>query len=91
MTKKASLMSFAAGLVVGLTMAFLWPFGRATPKAAAQQGAKADAPRFQISAWAFPASKEGDAYHGAYIIDTQKGDLWIVDRRMKPEKLQKPE
>jgi hypothetical protein len=87
MTRKQLLTVFSAGLLVGLSIAFFWP---ATAPVAAQ-GGKADAPRYQISSWAFPASKEGDAYHGAYIIDTQKGDLWIVDRRNKPEKLARPE
>jgi hypothetical protein len=94
MSRKAWFMTFGAGLLVGLVMAFLWPFGHAVSKAAAQ-GDKAESPRFQISAFGYPGTVGGpkllDPNSGAYIVDTQDGRVWRVVGDGKPKLLGKAE
>jgi hypothetical protein len=36
----------------------------------------ATGPRFQVSAWGFAG--EGRSGHGAYVVDTTTGELWVV-------------
>jgi hypothetical protein len=96
MSRKAWLMIFAAGVLAGLIMAFLGPFGPTTPSAAAQQAAKANPPRFQVSSFAypgyvFPNSSEVKGGYGAYFVDTQTGDIWAVFGDAKPRRLGKLE
>lgn len=99
MTRSKTLMVFAAGLLVGLAVAFLWPFGHAVPSAAAQ-GGKADSPRFQISTWAHagtgkPGSPNAAEWQppnaGAYSIDTQNGTVWQIITDGKLNRLGKAE
>lgn len=96
MSRKAWLMVFGAGVLVGLIVAFVSPFGPTQPRAAAQQPAKADPPRFQVSAFAypgyvFPNSSEVKGGYGAYFVDTQKGDVWALFGDGKPKRLGKLE
>lgn len=80
-----SLAVIGASLVGGAvaTLSF-----RSMPEALAQNGPMAvSGPRYQVSAWGFgtPGSTTGntsylpDSRHGAYIIDTQSGELFSVD------------
>ena len=47
--------------------------------------------RFQVSAWSIPALAGGSRYersaYGAYVIDSQTGDLWAVKGESKPKKI----
>jgi hypothetical protein len=49
--------------------------------------------RYQVSAWAFPASPNGPrgepvaASYGAYILDTQSGKVWLVKEAGKPQEI----
>jgi hypothetical protein len=68
---------------VGLMAAAILSGGHA-PMAIAQEATKPSlAPRFQVSAWAYPATLNGTnsdqrqlASFGAYIVDTQTGRVW---------------
>jgi len=42
-------------------------------------------PRFQISAWGFAG--QGRSGHGAYVVDTTTGELWVVDEGGTQRKL----
>jgi len=97
MTRKDCLVIFGAGMAVGLILAFLSPFGPTLPRAAAQQGAQAEPPRFQVSSFAYPGliapnGNEVNRFgYGAYFVDTQKGDVWSVSGDGKPNRLGKLE
>lgn len=97
MTRKASLMIFGGGVLAGQIVAFLGPFGPTPPASAAQQAAKDQPPRFQVSAFAYPGllapnGNEVNRYgHGAYFVDTQKGDVWAVFGEGMPKRLGKLE
>jgi hypothetical protein len=45
----------------------------------------ATGPRFQISAWGF--SGPGRSGHGAYVLDTTSGEVWVVDEGGMQKKL----
>jgi hypothetical protein len=96
MTREKWLMVFGAGVLVGLIVAFLSPFGPIPSRAAAEQAAKDEPPRFQVSAFAYggcyaPNGTEQKYGHGAYFVDTQKGDVWAVFGDGKPKRLGKLE
>ena len=80
MSRGNLLLGFGAGLLSGLLGAVVLMGGQAAPRAFAQVPPQA-APRFSISAWAYPAS---ELSHGAYILDTQSGQVWLIYRDGKP-------
>ncbi|HMJ66541.1 MAG TPA: hypothetical protein VK615_14450 [Candidatus Binatia bacterium] len=45
----------------------------------------ATGPRFQISAWAFAG--DGRSGHGAYVVDTATGEVWVVHEGGTQKKL----
>jgi hypothetical protein len=61
--------------------------GVVTPAAAA-------APRYQIAAWAHPAAfgsggHSSGSSHGAYVLDTQSGEVWHISEAGRPKKIGK--
>jgi hypothetical protein len=54
-------------------------------RAVAENAGPASVPRFQISAYAGPAS--GGVSHGAYVIDTITGKVWQVRAGGDPVKI----
>jgi len=45
----------------------------------------ATGPRFQISAWAFAG--DGRNGHGAYVVDTATGEVWVIHEDGAQKKL----
>jgi hypothetical protein len=47
--------------------------------------------RYQVSAWAYPATEALRTYysasHGAYVVDTQTGQVWGIKEDGKPVSL----
>jgi hypothetical protein len=77
--------SVGVGLVfvVGLLTAMIVSAVRLPIAFAQERTRQASAPRFQIAAWAYPATLNGSnsdqkqfASFGAYIVDTQDGRVW---------------
>jgi hypothetical protein len=72
-------LAFFVGLMTAAILS-----GAHLPMAIAQEATKPSlAPRFQVSAWAYPATLNGSnsdqrqlASFGAYIVDTQTGKVW---------------
>jgi hypothetical protein len=92
MSKTAWAMSFGMGLLVGLITAVLWPLGHATPSALADQPAKTEPPRFQVSAFGYGGINPNGATlerTGAYVVDTHDGTVWRVQDNGKLRKLEK--
>ncbi len=77
---------FAAGLVIGVVCAWLAVQIPSTSAAPAQVAA--GGLRYQVSAWAYPTAAvpglSTKAQHGAYIVDTQTGVVWLVEGRDGP-------
>jgi hypothetical protein len=69
------LKSFAFGSLMAALLALL---------IAAATG-PASNPRFQISAWGFAG--QGTSGHGAYVVDTTTGELWVVSEGGMQRKL----
>ena len=96
MTRKKWLMGFGGGLLAGMVMIFAWTGGPSAPPVAAQQPDKAATSRFQISTWSYPAANGGSQKgttpsYGAYVVDTQNGNVWLVVEDKQPKKLGKAE
>ena len=66
MKSPIDLKSFAFGILMAALIAL---------SVAAASGT-ATGPRFQISAWGF--SGDGRSGHGAYVVDTFTGEVWVV-------------
>jgi hypothetical protein len=94
MSRNAWFMTFGAGLLVGLVMAFFWPFGHTVPAAAAE-AEKAETAHFQVSAFGYAGTAGGpkllEPSSGAYIVDTQDGRVWRIVGEGKPKLLGKAE
>ena len=73
------------GLLLGLAIGAGWLDQRAN----AQAGG-ADAPRFQVSAWAGGLqnhARDGRVEYGCYIINNETGELWATTGGNKPNKI----
>jgi len=68
------LKSFAFGALMAVLVGLSVAAATDTPSA-----------RFQISAWGFAA--QGRSGHGAYIVDTTTGEVWVVDEGGTQRKL----
>jgi len=44
-------------------------------------------PRFQISAWGAADTRTGKVEQGAYIINTNTGDVWSIGGNREPQKI----
>ena len=58
--------------------------------------AGAASPRYQITSWAHPAAYAANgagnaASHGAYVLDSQNGDVWRINEHGEYKKLRKVE
>jgi hypothetical protein len=87
MNRKNPILTFGAGLVVGLAITVSWLGGASGRRAAAQ--ADDPAPRYQISSWAHPAASNSTGVvdnhrSGAYILDTRGGKVWLVEGQADP-------
>lgn len=88
-------LGFGAGLAAGVAAAaVLTGFdGRGTSRAAAQPPPVTAAPRFQVSAWSYPATASSGgavvspASFGAYALDTRSGKVWLIRQNGNPEPL----
>jgi RNA polymerase sigma factor (sigma-70 family) len=72
-----------AGLVLGTALAAVFS---ATPPAMAQAQPPPAMQRYQIATWVHSAGAM-PASHGAYILDTQTGQVWHVEKETKPKPL----
>jgi hypothetical protein len=93
MVKSAVSPGFWAGLIVGVVAVAAFSVSYALPRAMAQarnqevttarpRGPAAN--RYQVSAWSYPSGTGFGALHGAYILDTQDGKVWLVVSDQKP-------
>jgi hypothetical protein len=80
MTRREMIVGFSLGLVVGFAVAVGCLNDRLMPRASAQ-AAPAEIPRFQLRTWAYPGfsgpNLSGQPSHGAYVLDTVTGKLWL--------------
>lgn len=84
MSRKSLIFGFAAGLLSGLLIAVTFFNARTMPRSSAQNAAPVEPLRFQLSAWAYPATNGfGPASHGAYLLDTKTGKIWSIERNQK--------
>lgn len=89
-------MMFGCGGLVGAVVVAIVLSTSATPQAVAQPP-KAGESHYQISSWAYPAAYEGGmrngrstvGSHGAYIVNTQSGEIYVVTEEGKPSPLGK--
>jgi len=86
MSRNKTALGFAAGLLIGLSVAVAW-FGARGVIRAAQEVERT--PAYQISAWAHPAASNNvtvvdRARHGAYVIDTRSGKVWLIEGGAEP-------
>ncbi len=72
---------FAAGVLAGLAIASLLGVIGSRPRAFAQPPAAPTGVRYVISSWA------ADRNYGAYVIDTQTGEVSAIDQHQKPQSL----
>lgn len=82
MARRNWLVGFVVGLVVGILSIVVLSGGQDVPQARAQSPAAA-APDFWISTWAHPPAFGPNgasiaASHGAYILDTRRGRVWLT-------------
>jgi hypothetical protein len=93
MANRSRFLWIISGAVAGVAGTLLMtghpaPPVQAQPPAAAQPAKPADGGRYQISAWGVgqmtPAGKMQVA-NGAYIIDTQTGEVFSVANEGKPK------
>jgi hypothetical protein len=84
MARRDLVVGLGAGLIAGASIA-AFSGGHGTPRAMGQEPPAAAAGRYQVSAWAYPGGGPGPGTpsHGAYVLDTQSGQLWLtIDGRM---------
>jgi hypothetical protein len=99
LSRMSAIAIFCSGLILGgALIVFLGGTSdRSTaPAANAADPKGADTARFQVSACAFggyssPNGTEHEPGFGAYIIDTQNGDIWFVSKDAKPKRFGKAE
>jgi hypothetical protein len=97
MARKNTFVGFATGLLVGAMATLVLNGGQDVASAKAQTGEQAEqkpgpviaSQRYQISAWAHPGAygagfKDAAASHGAYVLDTQDGQMWQIKEGGKP-------
>lgn len=78
-----SRLAIAGSLVVGFLGGHLWT--GSTHQANAQPPARAaEQGRYSVTSWAMNAA------HGAYVVDTQTGEVFLVSGDLKPTSLGKP-
>jgi hypothetical protein len=86
MTGKSFSLGMVAGLLLGAAAAVGLSGIMAAPRvmAQAQPQAQPTAQRYQIANWVHPSSAL-PASHGAYILDTQTGQVWhiVEDGKLK--------
>ena len=94
MTRKNTSIGFLAGLFLGVVAAVLLPGRYITPPAMAQaqpqQPPAAATQRYQVSAWAHPGAfgptgGSQPAEHGAYIIDSLTGEVFLIEGSRAPK------
>ncbi len=77
---------FLAGVLACLALVVTW-FGWLMEPATAQGRAKeAATSRFEVSSWATPNSERG-----AYVVDSQTGDVFFIVETEKPQYLGRAE
>jgi hypothetical protein len=75
---------FVAGIVVGTMMT---AFRGLESSAVAQPPAKLETGRYMISSWAY--GMHVGSGHGAYVLDTQTGEAFIINDREGAQSLGK--
>lgn len=84
-------------VLLAVTIGYFLGSSRPTPRAQAQ-GPAPEQPRYQISAFGFGygyakerGATENKERHGAYVLDTQTGQVWLtVDNLSGFKKIGKP-
>jgi len=70
----------AMGVTVGLALAMVGGAGTTNPS---------DDARYQLHVWYHAGASPGDVgKHGAYRIDTQTGEVWSINMRDEPHKIE---
>jgi hypothetical protein len=82
MTRGKIFAGFGAGLIAGALISAAISGGHGVPRAMGQEQPRppdAAPGRYQVSAWAHPGvTGIGGPGHGAYILDTATGQLWVT-------------
>jgi hypothetical protein len=84
MFKQLSWKGWSAGLACGIGCGLAL-----TMLVAADAPEKNETGRYQLQVWAHAGSTPGDiGKHGAYRLDTQTGEVWIINGRDEAHKLE---
>jgi len=79
-TLKSWTGGLACGVVAGLAIAVL---------VAAETEKPADGGKYQLHVWAHQGGAPGDiGKHGAYRLDPQTGEVWVINARDEAHKLE---
>ena len=83
----ANLLSLSIALL-SVVILFAIPISTATSQGSVTPSDSAN--RFQVSAFAYPASEQlNQPMYGAYIIDTVTGKVWITLKTKAPQEIGK--
>ena len=87
-------VGLGAGLMAGALITAAISGGPGVPRAMAQEQPTprpAAWGRYQVSAWAYAGSSGIAPKHGAYLLDTQSGQLWLTVDGGEAQKIGKVE